>query len=68
MLLFFAVGVASLMLIPLVSLRAAPPSSQALEQAKAELEAGRTTHALQTVEELIDLLPPPEILQEAYFL
>ncbi|MDH5563602.1 MAG: penicillin-binding protein activator [Nitrospirota bacterium] len=56
------------MLIPQASLRAAPPSSQALEQARAELEAGRTTPALKTVEELIDLLPPPEILQEAYFL
>jgi outer membrane PBP1 activator LpoA protein len=39
-----------------------------LEQAKAQLEAGKTTAALETVEELIDSLPPPEILQEAYFL
>jgi tetratricopeptide (TPR) repeat protein len=39
-----------------------------LEQAKAQLEAGKATRALETVEELIDSLPPPEILQEAYFL
>jgi ABC-type branched-subunit amino acid transport system substrate-binding protein len=39
-----------------------------LEQAKAQLEAGKTTAALETVEELIDSLPLPEILQEAYFL
>jgi outer membrane PBP1 activator LpoA protein len=39
-----------------------------LEQAKSQLEAGKTARALETVEELIDSFPPPEILQEAYFL
>lgn len=39
-----------------------------LEQAKAQLEAGESTQALETIEELIDSLPPPEILQDAYFL
>ena len=68
MLLFFSVGVASVILIPQASLSAVPSHSLALEQARAELESGRTTQALKTVEKLIDLLPPPEILQEAYFL
>ena len=39
-----------------------------IEQAQVQLESGKTIQALETVEELIDSLPPPEILQEAYFL
>ncbi len=50
-------------------LHAAISSGQiSLEQAKAQLEIEQTTQALETVEELIDSLPPPEVLQEAYFL
>ena len=44
------------------------PGHTTLEQAKAQLEAGQTTQALETVEELIDSLPPPDVLQQAYFL
>lgn len=40
----------------------------ALDQAKAQLNAGQTTKAIETLEELIDLLPPPAILQDAYLL
>ena len=45
-------------------------SSQAtaLEQAKTNLEAGKTTKTINILEELIDSLPPPTILQEAYLL
>ena len=39
-----------------------------LEQAKAQFESGKNTQALEAVEELIDSLPSPEILQEAYLL
>lgn len=44
--------------------QASPVSS--LEQAKALLEAGKSTEATESLEELIDSLPPPAILQEAY--
>jgi hypothetical protein len=54
--------------IPHPSFGAASTNQMTLEQAKAQLEAGKATRALETVEELIDSLPPPEILQEAYFL
>jgi len=62
------VGVIALILAPHTSIEAASTSSSTLEQAQAQLEAGHTIQALKTVEELIDILPPPEILQEAYFL
>ena len=39
-----------------------------LEQAKARLNANKLTNALEILEELIDSLPPPTILQEAYLL
>lgn len=45
-----------------------PSPSALLEQAKTQLDGGKTTQALETLEELIDILPPPAILQEAYFL
>ena len=40
----------------------------ALEQAKFQLEEGEYTQAIEILEELIDSLPPPTILQEAYLL
>jgi ABC-type branched-subunit amino acid transport system substrate-binding protein len=55
-------------LLPHVSFGAVSPGQMTLEQAKAEFEAGKTTAALETVEELLDSLPPPVILQEAYYL
>jgi ABC-type branched-subunit amino acid transport system substrate-binding protein len=61
-------GFLFLLLLSHPSFGAVPPGQMTLEQAKAQLEAGKTTAALETVEELIDSLPPPEILQEAYFL
>lgn len=39
-----------------------------LEQAKAQLEEGKTADAIQTLENLIDSFPPPEVLQESYVL
>ena len=39
-----------------------------LEQSKALLKAGKSTKAIEILEELIDSLPPPTILQEAYLL
>jgi branched-chain amino acid transport system substrate-binding protein len=44
------------------------PTSPLLDRAKAELEAGKSKEAITTLERLIDSFPPPEILQEAYFL
>jgi ABC-type branched-subunit amino acid transport system substrate-binding protein/predicted negative regulator of RcsB-dependent stress response len=61
-------GFLFLILPPHPSFGAVSSGQITLEQAKAQLEAGKTTRALETVEELIDSLPPPEILQEAYFL
>ena len=62
------VGVIALILIPHASIEAASPGPSTLEQAQAQLKTGRTTQALKIIEELIDRLPPPEILQDAYFL
>ena len=56
------------LLLPPPSFGDVPSSPISLERAKAQLEAGQATQALETVEELIDSLPPPEVLQEAYFL
>jgi branched-chain amino acid transport system substrate-binding protein len=39
-----------------------------LDQAKAELEAGKPASAILILEKLIDSLPPPDILQDAYLL
>ena len=39
-----------------------------LEQAKALLETGEFPQAIESLEELIDSLPPPAILQQAYLL
>ena len=39
-----------------------------LDQAKLLIEAGKTTKAIEVLEELIDSLPPEAILEEAYFL
>ncbi len=39
-----------------------------LEQAKTRLKAGKPAKAIEILEELIDSLPPPIILQEAYLL
>ena len=52
------------------NLSASNNASQAttLEQAKALLKAGKPTNAIEILEELIDSLPPPTILQEAYLL
>jgi ABC-type branched-subunit amino acid transport system substrate-binding protein len=61
-------GILFLLLLSHPSFGAVSPDQMTLEQAKAQLEAGKTTAALETVEELIDSLPLPEILQEAYFL
>ena len=61
-------GILFLLLLSHPSFGAVSSGQMTLEQAKAQLEAGKTTAALETVEELIDSLPLPEILQEAYFL
>ena len=61
-------GVFSLFLLAHPSFGTVSPGHTTLEQAKAQWEAGQTTQALETVEELIDSLPPPEVLQQAYFL
>ena len=66
--LVLSLGFIFLLLTPLLSIGAVSPSQMTLEQAKVQFEAGKTTQALEMVEELIDSLPPPEILQEAYFL
>ena len=52
------------------NLSAATNASQTttLEQAKARLKAGNPTKAIEILDELIDSLPPPTILQEAYLL
>ncbi|TFG60354.1 MAG: tetratricopeptide repeat protein, partial [Nitrospirales bacterium] len=55
-------------LTPHLSFGAVSPELNTLEQAKTQLEAGKTTRALETVEALIDSLPSPDILQDAYFL
>ncbi len=39
-----------------------------LDQAKDQLNAGKSAKAIEILEELIDSLPPPAILQEAYLL
>ena len=61
-------GILFLVPIPHHALGAVAQVHKTLEQAKAQLEAGQTTRALETVEELIDSLPPPDVLQHAYFL
>ena len=43
-------------------------TSALLDKAKSELNAGKPTDAIKTLEQLIDSFPPPEILQEAYLL
>lgn len=57
-----------LVLMPYLVFGADTQDPITLEQAKAQFESGKTTQALETVEELIDSLPSPGILQEAYFL
>ena len=61
-------GVLCLVLTPHLLFGASIQDSMTLEQAKSQFESGKTAQALETVEELIDSLPSPEILQEAYFL
>ncbi len=53
---------------PLLSVAAETSPATMLEQAKARLNANKLTNALEILEELIDSLPPPTILQEAYLL
>lgn len=45
-----------------------PSTFPLLDQAKSELETGNPEAAITTLEQLIDAFPPPDILQEAYFL
>ncbi len=45
-----------------------PTPSITLDQAKFQVETGEFSKALITLEELIDTVPSPDILQEAYFL
>ncbi len=45
-----------------------PSPSEMLDQAKSRLNEGNTAGSLETLEQLIDSLPPPPILQEAYIL
>jgi len=44
------------------------PTSPLLDKARLELEEGKPSDAIKTLEGLIDSFPPPEILQEAYLL
>ncbi|MEE8124536.1 MAG: ABC transporter substrate-binding protein, partial [Nitrospirales bacterium] len=57
-----------LVLQPNLALAQTPPSSTTLNLAQSQIEAGQLVEALETLEDLIDTVPPPEILREAYFL
>jgi len=56
------------MAIPNFTIAAPDSKSAPLEQAKALVEAGTSTKAVEILEELIDSVPPAAVLQEAYLL
>ncbi len=53
---------------PSLSIAIETSPATALEKAKARFAANKLTNTLEILEELIDSLPPPTILQEAYLL
>ena len=65
---FLCLGLMTTLMTPLLSVAAETSPATMLEQAKARLNANKLTNALEILEELIDSLPPPTILQEAYLL
>ncbi len=63
-----ALGCFGTLAIPNLGYSAQTSTDSPLDQAKAQLNEGKSTKAIEILEELIDSLPPPAILQEAYLL
>jgi len=68
MVLLFFWGYFGTMAIPNLTIAAQDSKVPPLEQAKALVEAGTSTKAVEILEELIDSVPPAAVLQEAYLL
>ena len=64
---FVFVCVGTLAILPLLGSTYAA-TAPLLDQAKVLINAGKSVKAIEILEELIDSLPPPAILQEAYLL
>lgn len=64
---FFIGCVGTTVLPPLIEISYASTGSP-LEEAKERLNEGKSVEAIEILEELIDSLPPPAILQQAYLL
>ncbi len=56
------------MIVPHVVCATTTTTESSLDQANTLLEAGQSANALEILEKLIDSVPPPEILQNAYLL